>query len=124
MASFALDEEDGEPDDWRAAPGFESLETLEEALRCPVCGDLFKAPVAVSTCGHTFCSLCIRRNLEFQMRSSRALDNSATCPVCRGPASTSTLCVQHNLRAVVDTFRKLRGGLLRHLKGGGGEKRP
>lgn len=35
------------------APG---LRELDEALRCPICGDLFSAPLTVA-CGHCFCSL-------------------------------------------------------------------
>ena len=72
------------PEQWaEAGAGWKELETMEQACRCAICGDFFDTPVSVAECGHTFCSLCLRRNLEYQQRSSRALDNSATCPQVR-----------------------------------------
>ncbi|QDZ18021.1 RING/FYVE/PHD-type zinc finger protein [Chloropicon primus] len=101
-------------DEWRKAKGFEGVEVLEEALRCPICGDFMENPVAVEECGHSFCSLCIRRNLEVQRSESRSLE-SPKCPQCRGEASSSTLRMQHNLRTVVETFKALRPRLFRQL---------
>ncbi|CAL1703473.1 unnamed protein product [Somion occarium] len=55
------------------APG---LRELDEALRCSICGELFQAPLTVS-CGHCFCSLCIRTQLAVK----------AECPLCRQSTS-------------------------------------
>lgn len=35
------------------------LEALKEALRCPVCLEIFKNPVRVKGCLHQFCAQCI-----------------------------------------------------------------
>ena len=78
----ALAGDDEGPEQWSTG-GWKELETLEEALHCPICGELFDTPVSVSECGHVFCSVCLRRHLEYQQRSNRALDNSATCPQVR-----------------------------------------
>lgn len=118
-----------DPEEWRST-SIPEIENFEKSFRCGICQDLFEAPVSVAECGHTFCSYCIRSNLEFQMSSaSRALDNSSTCPVCRGPASTSTLVCQRVLQEAVESFKSLRGALLLRLKGGpgsgpGAAKRP
>ena len=77
-----VEAEEEDPEQWTRA-GWKELETLEEACRCAICGEFFDTPVSVANCGHTFCSLCIRRNIEYQLRSNRALDNNATCPQVR-----------------------------------------
>ncbi|KAF9265796.1 hypothetical protein L218DRAFT_859355 [Marasmius fiardii PR-910] len=51
------------------APG---LRSLDSALRCPICGELFDGPVTL-LCGHCFCSLCIRQTLN----------EKQACPTCR-----------------------------------------
>ena len=33
---------------------------LDKSLRCPICRQIFDTPMAITLCGHTFCSLCIR----------------------------------------------------------------
>src|SRR5438046_8746757 len=57
--------------DWLATP-LAALAPLESALRCQVCKDFFNTPMMTS-CSHTFCSLCIRRYLSQEGR----------CPACR-----------------------------------------
>lgn len=41
-----------------------SLRTLDTALRCQICGELYTAPVLLTTCSHTFDSLCLRNHLK------------------------------------------------------------
>ena len=57
--------------DWLPTP-LAALAPLESALRCQVCKDFFNTPMMTS-CSHTFCSLCIRRYLSQEGR----------CPACR-----------------------------------------
>ena len=75
-----MEEEDAEA--WRRI-GWGDLGELEEACRCAICGDFFDTPVTMAECGHTFCSLCVRRNIEYQQRSNSALVDTASCPQVR-----------------------------------------
>ena len=60
-----------DPSDWNNTT-LSSLYPLDSSLRCLICKDFYTAPV-ITTCLHTFCSLCIRRSLSAE----------ATCPACR-----------------------------------------
>ncbi|KAJ7615269.1 hypothetical protein DFH06DRAFT_1193644 [Mycena polygramma] len=51
--------------------GDRSCEPKHEALKCGICWDL-KSHTVVLLCGHTFCYVCIRLNLE----------HSFKCPLC------------------------------------------
>ena len=52
---------------------FVSLENVSKFLYCSICDDIFRNPIRLMTCGHTFCLNCIiqwaNRNLN--------------CPLCR-----------------------------------------
>lgn len=50
---------------------FPQMSELDSMLRCLVCKDFLKSPV-LTTCGHVFCSLCIRRSVS----------NTSKCPLC------------------------------------------
>lgn len=52
-----------------------AMEALQAALLCRVCCGMPTAAMLVKSCGHHFCSLCIRR----------WMDGNTLCPVCRGP---------------------------------------
>ena len=51
----------------------EEFGELELALECQLCKESIKAPM-ILPCGHSFCSLCIRRSMQLLQ----------CCPVCRG----------------------------------------
>lgn len=82
--------------DWLSTP-LSGLSAVEAALRCQVCKDFFKTPMLTSCC-HTFCSLCIRR----------ALSNEGKCPLCR--ASDQELKLRSNwaMEEIVESFTKAR----------------
>ncbi|KAH9890648.1 hypothetical protein C8Q73DRAFT_651859 [Cubamyces lactineus] len=81
------------------APG---LRTLDEALRCNICRDFYDAPVSL-TCGHSFCSVCIRS----------ALPVNATCPSCRKPASEVHLRKDIAVETAVQAWKSARPLTLR-----------
>eukprot|EP01012_Entosiphon_sulcatum_P007553 TRINITY_DN13868_c0_g1_i1.p1 TRINITY_DN13868_c0_g1~~TRINITY_DN13868_c0_g1_i1.p1 ORF type:complete len:507 (-),score=76.80 TRINITY_DN13868_c0_g1_i1:3-1523(-) len=54
---------------------------LVAALQCPICKEELKCSLLLPTCSHTFCSLCIRRALEYQEQ----------CPKCKAPATAAQL---------------------------------
>ncbi|GME24476.1 Zinc finger RING-type protein [Neofusicoccum parvum] len=70
---------------------------LESALRCQVCKDFFDTPMMTS-CSHTFCSLCIRRCFAADGR----------CPTCRAADQDSKLRRNWTAQELVDSFQAAR----------------
>ncbi|KAK4647292.1 E3 ubiquitin-protein ligase rad18 [Podospora bellae-mahoneyi] len=87
--------------DWLGTP-LASLKSVEEALRCHVCKDFFTTPMLTS-CSHTFCSLCIRR----------CLTADSKCPLCRKTVDLSKLRGNGALREAVEAFRGVRDSILK-----------
>lgn len=59
-----------------------------ESFECPICYDAVQSPSFIVRCGHDTCKPCLVRVVDDA--ASRNLqegneDNSAKCPVCRGP---------------------------------------
>ncbi|KAL2222030.1 putative DNA repair protein [Thermoascus aurantiacus ATCC 26904] len=86
--------------DWLATP-LALVAPLESALRCQVCKDFFDNPV-ITSCSHTFCSLCIRRCLSAEGR----------CPACRSSDQELKLRRNWAVQEVVDAFRNARASVL------------
>ncbi|KAI0889524.1 DNA repair protein rad18 [Annulohypoxylon maeteangense] len=86
--------------DWLSTP-LSGLAAVEAALRCQVCKDFYKTPMLTS-CNHTFCSICIRR----------ALSNDGKCPLCRTSEQEMKLRSNWSMEEVVATFTKTRTSIL------------
>ncbi|WEW61199.1 E3 ubiquitin-protein ligase rad18 [Emydomyces testavorans] len=86
--------------DWLPTP-LSSLSRVESALRCQVCKDFFNNPVITSCC-HTFCSLCIRRCLSAEGK----------CPTCRADDQEVKLRQNWVVDELVDSFKKARESVL------------
>ncbi|KAK9423797.1 putative Postreplication repair E3 ubiquitin-protein ligase RAD18 [Seiridium unicorne] len=86
--------------DWLTTP-LPGLAAVESALRCQVCKDFYKTPMLTS-CNHTFCSLCIRR----------ALSNDGKCPLCRANEQEIRLRSNWSMEEVVGAFMKTRQTVL------------
>ncbi|OJJ51251.1 hypothetical protein ASPZODRAFT_87395 [Penicilliopsis zonata CBS 506.65] len=86
--------------DWLNTP-LSLLAPLESSLRCQVCKDFFNNPV-ITSCSHTFCSLCIRR----------CLSKEGKCPACR--TSDQELKLRRNwaVQEFVEAFTNARPGVL------------
>lgn len=89
-----------DPTDW-ADTAVTSLQPVESALRCQVCKEVYQNPVITSCC-HTFCSICIRR----------CLSNDGKCPVCRTADQSIRLRKNVALEEVVAAFMKARPEIL------------
>ncbi|EPS36036.1 hypothetical protein H072_10455 [Dactylellina haptotyla CBS 200.50] len=89
-----------DPTDWlsTSVPGIQALET---ALSCQVCKEFFTAPVATS-CGHTFCSLCIRRCLSATQK----------CPTCMTTDDESRLRKNTLVQDILSSFTAIRKQML------------
>ena len=86
--------------DWLDTP-LSLLAPLETSLRCQVCKDFFDNPV-VTSCSHTFCSLCIRR----------CLSSEGKCPACRSPDQETKLRRNWAVQEFVEAFTNARPSML------------
>ncbi|KAF5589558.1 e3 ubiquitin ligase RAD18 [Fusarium subglutinans] len=82
--------------DWLTTP-LTALAVVESALRCQICKDFYKTPM-ITTCCHTFCSLCIRR----------ALSNEGKCPLCRASEQELKLRSNWAMEEAVQAFINAR----------------
>lgn len=89
-----------DPTDWLGTP-LASLMPVEQSLRCHVCKDFYNSPMVTSCC-HTFCSLCIRR----------ALASDGKCPLCRATDQESRLRGNWAIREAVESFMRGRDAML------------
>ncbi|KAI1299537.1 DNA repair protein rad18 [Xylaria venustula] len=86
--------------DWLSTP-LSGLSAVEAALRCQICKDFYKTPMLTS-CNHTFCSLCIRR----------ALSTGGKCPLCRASEQEMKLRSNWSMEEVVAAFTQTRSAVL------------
>ncbi|KAL2829174.1 Postreplication repair E3 ubiquitin-protein ligase rad18 [Aspergillus cavernicola] len=86
--------------DWLSTP-LTLLAPLESSLRCQVCKDFFDNPV-ITSCSHTFCSLCIRR----------CLSTEGKCPTCRSSDQELKLRRNWAVQELVEGFNLARPSLL------------
>ena len=89
-----------DPTDWLQTPA-PQVSQVEAALRCQVCKDFFHTPM-ITSCSHTFCSLCIRR----------CLTNDGICPVCRTPDQEVRLRKNWTVAELVEAFQVARPALI------------
>lgn len=100
----ALLDEITDPSDWSNSR-FPQLGELDSYLRCQICKEFFKAPV-VTTCGHVFCSVCIRRSLS----------KSNICPVCLEETYESGLRKVLLLDNICKWFGNNRSEIMKNLE--------
>ena len=90
--------------DWLETP-LSSLSAVDAGLRCHVCKDFYTTPM-ITSCMHTFCSLCIRR----------CLSNDGKCPECRAPDQELKLRNNWAVGDLVDAFVKARPEVLDYAR--------
>ncbi|KAJ2736437.1 E3 ubiquitin-protein ligase rad18 [Coemansia sp. BCRC 34962] len=93
-----------DPSDWPDT--LPHMRELDQLLRCPVCKEYFTTAMVTANCGHTFCSLCVRR----------CLTQETKCPSCRAPLTESELNPNRLIDSVVHIFKSGRSQLLAELK--------
>lgn len=86
--------------DWLDTP-LSLLAPLESSLRCQICKDFYDTPV-ITTCSHTFCSLCIRRCLSAEGK----------CPICRSQDQELKLRGNWVVQELVEHFKNARESVL------------
>ena len=96
-----------DPSDWLQTT-LPQIGPVEQALRCQVCKDFFDTPM-ITSCSHTFCSLCIRR----------CLTTDGRCPACRTQDQAIKLRANSTVQELVDAFKVARPVVLQfgqHVK--------
>lgn len=103
MALFSNTSDITDPSDFSRC-SLPRLAGLDSLLRCHICKEFLTAPMLTS-CGHSFCSVCIRKYLI----------HTPKCPICSKEIRESN--VQRNvlLEQVVMSFKDVRQGLLEKL---------
>ncbi|XP_077073800.1 nuclear factor 7, ovary-like [Siphateles boraxobius] len=77
----------------------DSLNVSAEELSCPVCCEIFKAPVLLS-CSHSFCKECLKQFWRTK--------TSQECPVCRRRSSKPCPPINLALKNLCESFLKER----------------
>ncbi|KAG9251839.1 uncharacterized protein F5Z01DRAFT_662267 [Emericellopsis atlantica] len=98
--------------DWLSTP-LSALTPLESALRCQVCKDFYTTPMLTS-CSHTFCSLCIRRALASDMK----------CPLCRANDQEMKLRSNWSMEEAVEAWKGARSRTLEMARSRGAPGSP
>ncbi|CAD6448748.1 7636299b-5a21-4a8c-93aa-7f2d6bd87c5e [Sclerotinia trifoliorum] len=86
--------------DWLGTP-LSQFADVDSLLRCQVCKDFFTTPM-ITSCSHTFCSLCIRR----------CLNNDSKCPTCRSNDQEIKLKPNAAIEDLVEAFKRARPAAL------------
>ncbi|KAK8814277.1 hypothetical protein WA158_008139 [Blastocystis sp. Blastoise] len=94
-----LEEIDTE-NDWPSEA--QSLSELEKLLRCPICKNIIDGAVVLTTCGHSCCSLCIKRFLSTQSK----------CPICRVSCNEGNILRNILLEEICHSFKTNRSSML------------
>nr|XP_015092261.1 tripartite motif-containing protein 72 [Vicugna pacos] len=82
-----------------AAPGL-----LHQELSCPLCLQLFDAPVTAE-CGHSFCRACLNR-----VAGEPAADGTVLCPSCQAPTRPQALSTNQQLARLVEGLAQVPQG--------------
>ena len=85
-----------DPTDWLDTP-LNGFSRLESSLHCQICKDFFTTPM-ITSCSHTFCSLCIRR----------CLTEDGICPSCRASDQIIRLRPNCTVQEILDSFLAAR----------------
>lgn len=93
--------------DW-ISTSLPAFEPLEAALRCEVCKEFYANPV-ITTCSHTFCSICIRRSIA----------TDGKCPACKCQCQADKLLPNIAVREIVSRFQTARPKALELAKATG-----
>uniref|UniRef100_A0A8C5Q2L8 RING-type E3 ubiquitin transferase n=1 Tax=Leptobrachium leishanense TaxID=445787 RepID=A0A8C5Q2L8_9ANUR len=76
----------------------QSVQNLDDLLRCGICFDYFNIAMMIPQCSHNYCSLCIRKFLSYKTQ----------CPTCCLAVTESDLRNNRILDDLVKTFCSAR----------------
>lgn len=82
------------------------LSALQEHLLCPICNAFFNNPLILK-CGHSFCSLCIRKHCDATINRT----THDQCPACREKIDLFDARCEKSLASIVSAFKNMREDL-------------
>ncbi|WVF66718.1 DNA repair protein rad18 [Kwoniella sp. CBS 6097] len=80
---------------------YPQLRRLDRSMVCQICKEPFTGPVTIS-CGHSFCSSCIRSSLEVMKK----------CPSCNESVTEGSIRRNRALEEMVDSWEESRPTLI------------
>lgn len=81
-----------------------ALDIFQKDLLCPICHELMTNPHS-TPCGHSFCSLCIRRHCDTTLNVNRAA--AERCPTCKEKLDVVDLRKNSSLSSLVLNYKTL-----------------
>jgi len=103
-----IDSDSSEVYDWPGQSVLgKQLAKFEESLLCPICSGFYSNPQLLK-CGHTFCSICIRKHFDKAINRVSA----DQCPVCKEKSELFDMKRNIVLCDIVKSFCALRKDLL------------
>ncbi|XP_027703518.1 RING finger protein 166 isoform X1 [Vombatus ursinus] len=79
-----------------AGPGAGGESGLEAQYSCPICLEVYHRPVAIGSCGHTFCGECLQPCLQVP---------SPLCPLCRMPFDPKKVDKASNVEKQLSSYK-------------------
>ena len=71
---------------------FVSLDNVSKFLYCSICDDIFRTPIRLKTCGHTFCLNCIIQWAKHNLN----------CPLCREKFTDADIRMDLTAKNIID----------------------
>jgi hypothetical protein len=118
LSNQASDDEEPNIYQWPKSHLGSKLKLFEESLLCCICNEYYENPMTIQTCGHTFCSLCIRKHMDSNYSNCKAISNcgDTSCPKCFIKIDTSSLKSNRTFANVILLFRSFRNDLLNLIR--------
>ena len=82
---------------WRLKQTVPEVKELEALIKCSICYEPQKNPVTSIKCQHTYCSLCVRKYLQYKQQ----------CPSCIKPLHETDLKPNRSLSEVFEVISRL-----------------
>jgi len=71
---------------------FVSLDNVSKFLYCSICDDIFRNPIRLKSCGHTFCLDCIIQWAKHNLN----------CPLCREKFTDTDIKIDLTAKNIID----------------------
>ena len=106
MSSHLNTMDDDDEGEWVWNNEWNNMRTLDSELRCILCKEIFRSAMILRTCGHSFCSVCLRGQIE----------SNNKCPTCRGNATIHDIKPNFNLSMAANAFLTVRKTLIANMR--------